>query len=245
MQDASINNSSVEGSQLDQDQTHQNNNDSETDREQTSEKKAKKPKFRFFDKGTEIPIVKPEDVPNEAVEPTTDSVEEEVKAPPTQEEFDALNDKYMRALAETANIRHRAERDVAEAAKFHSTRFARDLLPVHDNLKRALSSIESDSNESVAGVVEGIELTLKEFLKAVQKHGVEVIAPQQGDDFDSKLHEAMFQAPVKDVLAGKIVTVMTEGFTIHGRLLRPAQVSVSSGAPVEEANVEVKTMKEK
>ncbi len=165
------------------------------------------------------------DVPDDK-EPSTGGA----GAAPTREEYDGLNDKYMRALAEAENIRRRADRDMREAARFRSTALARDLLPIHDYLKGALSSINKENGDAApAGVIEGIELTLREFLKAFSRHGVEIVAPEAGDPFDSKLHEAMFQVPANDVPAGNIVSVMTEGFTIHDRLLRPAQVSVSSG----------------
>lgn len=149
----------------------------------------------------------------------------------TQKNFDELRDKWMRALAEAENIRRRADRDVKDVARYQQTRLARDLLPVYDNLKRALATIEENQKESQSSVMEGIELTLKELLNAFGKHGVQVVAPQKGESFDSKLHEAMFQTPTEDVPAGQIVSVMTEGFTIHDRLLRPAQVAVSSGSP--------------
>ncbi len=155
----------------------------------------------------------------------------------SQDEFDALNDKYMRALAEAQNIRRRADRDMQEMAKFHSTQFARDLLPIYDYLKKALSSIENDSSETVIVVREGIELTLKEFVKALHRHGIGIIAPEPGEAFDSTIHEALLQAPANDVPVGRIASVMTEGFLIHGRLLRPSQVAVSSG-PSEVSTAE-------
>ena len=161
--------------------------------------------------------------PNSEAADATDGIEL------TQEKFDDLRDKWMRALAEVENIRRRADRDVKDVARFQQTRLARDLLPVHDSLKRALLTLDEGKDDSKASVVEGIELTLKEFLNALGKHGVKVVAPDTGDPFDSKLHEAMFQAPTDEVPAGNIVSVMTEGFTIHERLLRPAQVAVSSG----------------
>lgn len=159
----------------------------------------------------------------------SDGAESEEKVAVTEEQFRELNDRYMRALADAENIRRRAEKDLRDVAKFHSTRLARDLLPVHDNLKRALASVEGDEVTTAESVIEGIQLTLKELLKAFSAHGVEIIAPEHGDPFDSKLHEAMFQVPADDVEVGKILTVMTEGFMIHDRLLRPAQVGVSAG----------------
>lgn len=166
---------------------------------------------------------------SEKTEPNGEAVNGIDGAELTQENFDDLRDKWMRALAEVENIRRRADRDVKDVARFQQTRLARDLLPVHDSLKRALSTIEDGKDDSKASVAEGIELTLKEFLNALGKHGVKIVAPGPGDPFDSKLHEAMFQAPADDIPVGNIVSVMTEGFTIHERLLRPAQVAVSSG----------------
>lgn len=177
------------------------------------------------------------------IENEEDTVETESKSAPTQEDMDALNDKYMRALAEADNIRRRSKRDLDDAIRFHSNRLVRDLLPVYDNLKRALSSIEGSNNDTQSSVKEGISLTLDEFIKALGKHGVEVIAPEKGDSFDSKLHEALFQKPVSDFEAGKIFSIIREGFSIHGRLLRPAQVCVSSGPEENEPDIKVETAK--
>lgn len=109
-------------------------------------------------------------------------------------------------------------------------RLARDLLSVHDNLGRALAAIGDSLREQAAGLVEGIELTQRDLLAAFAKHKIEKVEPAIGDKFDPKRHQAMFEAPVPDQPAGAIIQVMTNGFVIGDRLLRPAQVGVSSGA---------------
>ena len=143
-------------------------------------------------------------------------------------ERDEMRDKFMRVLAEAENSRKRAERDRKEAEMYGSTRLARDLLPVYDNLNRALQSIPDESRAASAALIEGVELTLRELTNVMTKHGVTPISPALGDVFDPQLHQAMFEAPLPGTKAGQIIQVMTEGFLLHDRLLRPAQVGVSS-----------------
>jgi molecular chaperone GrpE len=143
-------------------------------------------------------------------------------------ERDEMRDKFMRVLAEAENSRKRAERDRREAEMYGSTRLARDLLPVHDNLSRALQSIPEESREASSALIEGVELTLRELTNVMTKHGVTPISPSVGDIFDPQLHQAMFEAALPGTKAGQIIQVMTEGFLLHDRLLRPAQVGVSS-----------------
>ncbi|MCB6178004.1 nucleotide exchange factor GrpE [Rhodobacter sp. Har01] len=143
-------------------------------------------------------------------------------------ERDEYRDKFMRALAEAENSRKRAERDRREAEQYGSTRLARDLLPVYDNLSRALAAIPEESRVASAALIEGVELTLRELSNVMQKHGVTTITPAVGDMFDPQMHQAMFEAPLPGTKAGQIIQVMTEGFMLYDRLLRPAQVGVSS-----------------
>ncbi|MHA3979676.1 nucleotide exchange factor GrpE [Halovulum sp. GXIMD14794] len=157
------------------------------------------------------------------------AVEAEIEA--LKAERDELKDRLLRALAETENLRKRAERDRRDAELYGGVRLARDILSVHDNLGRALEAIDEDLRTQAGAVVEGIELTQKDLLAAFQKHKIEMIDPQPGDKFDPKLHEAMFEAPVPDIAQGCIIQVMATGFVIGDRLLRPAKVGVSSGAP--------------
>ncbi|MDO9639220.1 MAG: nucleotide exchange factor GrpE [Pseudotabrizicola sp.] len=143
-------------------------------------------------------------------------------------ERDELRDRFMRALADAENSRKRADRDRREAEQYGSTRLARDLLPVFDNLKRALDATTDDTRTQASALIEGVELTLRELTQVMTKHGMTPISPAPGDAFDPQLHQAMFEAPVPGTKAGQIIQVMTEGFMLHDRLLRPAQVGVSS-----------------
>jgi len=143
-------------------------------------------------------------------------------------ERDEMRDKFMRALADAENSRKRADRDRREAEMYGSTRLARDLLPVYDNLSRALQAIPDDSRETSTALIEGVELTLRELTNVMAKHGMTTITPAVGDMFDPQNHQAMFEAPLPGTKAGQIIQVMTEGFLLHDRLLRPAQVGVSS-----------------
>lgn len=143
-------------------------------------------------------------------------------------ERDEMRDRYMRALADAENSRKRADRDRREAEQYGSTRLARDLLPVYDNLKRALDAASDDTRAQAAALIEGVELTLRELTNVMTKHGVTPISPAIGDAFDAQVHQAMFEAPVPGTKAGQIIQVMVEGFMLYDRLLRPAQVGVSS-----------------
>ena len=151
-------------------------------------------------------------------------------------ERDELKDRLLRAMADAENARKRGERDRREAENYGGTKLARDLLPVYDNLKRALDAMSDAERDAAKSVVQGIELTQRELTNAFAKHGIVPVSPEVGDAFDPQVHQAMFEAPVPSVGAGNIVQVLVEGFTIHDRLLRPAQVGVSSAsAKPEEA----------
>lgn len=143
-------------------------------------------------------------------------------------ERDDYRDRFMRALAEAENARKRADKDKREAEHYGSTRLVRDLMPVYDNLQRAITAIEADETQKDSPMAEGITLTLRELVSVMEKHGVNFILPNVGDRFDPRLHEAMFEAPLPDTKAGDIIQVSAVGFKLHDRLLRPAQVGVSS-----------------
>lgn len=143
-------------------------------------------------------------------------------------ERDAFKDRFMRALADAENARKRADKDRREAENYGGSKLARDMLPVYDNMKRALETATDDDRAIAGPLIEGIELTMRELLNVFSKHGIQVIAPEVGDRFDPQLHQAMFEAPVPDTKAGDIIQVAAEGFLLHDRLLRPAQVGVSS-----------------
>ena len=139
-----------------------------------------------------------------------------------------LKDRFVRALADAENARKRADRERREAENYGGSKMARDMLPVYDNLQRAVAAIPEENRETNAALIEGVELTLRELQNVFAKHGVTIVEPQIGDRFDPKMHEAMFEAPVPDTQRGDIIQVMTVGFMIHDRLLRAAQVGVSS-----------------
>ena len=114
-----------------------------------------------------------------------------------------LKDRLLRALADVENIRKRAERDRRDAELYGATRFARDLLSVHDNFDRALDTVTDAVRAAAPGLIEGIELTRRELLNAFEKHRIVKIDPRAGDRFDPKLHQAMFEAPVPGTRAAR------------------------------------------
>lgn len=164
-----------------------------------------------------------EDAPEELEEEDALSEFDQLKL-----ERDELKDKFMRALADAENSRKRSERDRREAEQYGGSKLSRDMLPVYDNLKRALESSKDAEGEANGALLEGVELTLRELLNVFRKHGIEPVSPEVGDKFDPQEHQAMFEAPVPGTKAGEIIQVMAEGFMLHDRLLRPAQVGVSS-----------------
>lgn len=143
-------------------------------------------------------------------------------------ERDDFRNRFMRALADAENARKRSDRDRREAENYGGSKFARDMLPVYDNMKRAIDAIDEEQRATNGPLLEGIELTMRELLSVFAKHGIERILPEVGDRFDPLHHEAMFEAPVPNTVAGDIIQVMAEGFILHDRLLRPSQVGVSS-----------------
>ncbi|MGP9820484.1 nucleotide exchange factor GrpE [Salinarimonas sp. NSM] len=148
-------------------------------------------------------------------------------------ERDALKDKLLRALADVENIRRRAEREVADARIYAKTNFARDMLSTADNVRRALESL-GDAREGLEGpaktLVEGIELTERDLLHTLERHGVKKLDPV-GERFDPNLHQAMFEIPDESKPSGTVVQVVQTGYVIGERCLRPAMVGVSKGGP--------------
>jgi molecular chaperone GrpE len=143
-------------------------------------------------------------------------------------ERDEFRDKWMRALADAENSRKRADRERRDAEQYGGSRLARDLLPVHDALTRALDAAGDEQRAAASALIEGVELTLRELSNVFAKHGITVITPKAGDRFDPTWHEAMFEAALPGTTAGEIIQVMEDGFALHDRLLRPAKVGVSS-----------------
>ena len=143
-------------------------------------------------------------------------------------ERDEYKDRFVRALADAENSRKRGDKARREAEQYGGSKLSRDMLPVFDNLKRAVESATDEQKEVASALIEGVELTMRALLGVFEKHGVRVVSPQVGDRFDPQVHEAMFEAPVPGTKAGDIIQVSGDGFMLHDRLLRPAQVGVSS-----------------
>ena len=154
-----------------------------------------------------------------------------------EEEIAELKDKLLRAMAEEQNLRRRMARELEDASKYAVTGFARDMLAVGDNLKRALDHMEPEgatSEETAATFRDGVELTARELQNAFDKHGIQLIEPL-GEKFDHNLHQAMFEVPNSGQPDGTVVQVINPGFTIGDRLLRAAMVGVAKGGPAASA----------
>ncbi len=150
-----------------------------------------------------------------------------------QAEIADLKDKLLRALAETENLRRRSQKEREDALKYAASNFARDMLGVGDNLRRAIDSIPDDGDPdgtALAAFIEGVSLTEKELLATLERHGIRKIDPM-GQKFDPQFHEAMFEAPVPGAENGTVFQVVETGYLIHDRLLRPAKVGVAKAAP--------------
>lgn len=153
-----------------------------------------------------------------------------------------LKDRYLRLAAEMDNLRRRTERDVADAKSYSVAGFARDMLGVSDNLRRALEAIPADALEGgdtgLKALAEGVEMTERSMLAALERHGVRKLDPM-GGKFDPNFHQAMFEVPNADVANNTVVQVVQAGYVIGERVLRPAMVGVSKGGPkvaVDEAS---------
>jgi len=148
-----------------------------------------------------------------------------------QEDVAEAKDAAVRAQADAQNIQRRAEQDVEKARKFALERFCSELLPVADNLERALeaAAIAAIDDEIVKPIAEGVELTLKSFRDAMKKFNIEVVDPQ-GEPFDPQLHQAMSMVENNEMEPNTVIAVMQKGYTLNGRLVRPAMVMVSKAA---------------
>lgn len=145
-----------------------------------------------------------------------------------EEELGQMKDAALRAQADAQNVKRRAEMDVEKARKFALESFSKELLPVVDNLERALESAAGD-NEQVKPVAEGVELTLKTLLDVLKKFNIAAVDPQ-GEPFDPQLHQAMSMVENPEVEPNTVIAVMQKGYTLNGRLVRPAMVMVSKAA---------------
>ena len=145
-----------------------------------------------------------------------------------QQQVASAKDQVLRVQAEMQNLRRRAERDVENAHKYALDKFDPELLPVVDNLERELAAIDSEDAGQKA-VAEGIELTLKTFVDVLLRYKVEAVDPA-GQPFDAELHQAVSMVPNADIEPNTVMDVFQKGYTLNGRLLRPAMVVVSKPA---------------
>ena len=144
-----------------------------------------------------------------------------------------MRDKLLRTMADMENLRRRTEREKEDTARYAISNFARDVLTIGDNLRRVIEHVPADSaaqDPALKSFLEGVELTERELLKMLEKHGVTKLEPL-GQRFDPNQQQAMYEVPDKNVPDGTVVQVMQAGFTIGDRVLRPALVAVSKGGP--------------
>ena len=145
-----------------------------------------------------------------------------------------LRDRLLRTLAEMENLRKRTDREVADARSYGISAFARDILSVADNMHRALEALDAElrenANDSIKALLDGVELTERALMSALEKHGVKRFEPV-GQKFDPNRHQAMFEMEDPGKPAGTVVQVMQAGYSIGERVLRPALVAVSKGGP--------------
>lgn len=186
----------------------------------------------------------PEQTPDPAANP---ALETEAQAEPAAEtgagdallsriavlegELARSKDQMLRALADAENTRKRAIKEREDASRYAISAFARDMLEIADNFRRAIDALPEDArigDERIASLISGIEATERVLLKNFEKHGIKKIEPL-GQPFDPNFHEVMFEAPVPGKTAGTIIQLVEPGYVLHDRLLRPARVGVAKG----------------
>ena len=145
-----------------------------------------------------------------------------------------MKDRLLRTLADMENMRKRTDREIADVKVYAVSQFARDILGVADNMHRAMQALDDElrakADDQVKALLDGVELTERELMNVLDKHGVKKLEPQ-GQKFDPNRHQAMFEMEDASVPNGTVVQVMQAGYTIGERVLRPALVAVSKGGP--------------
>lgn len=169
----------------------------------------------------------------EIVDDSSDSEEQEGEMS-LEDQIKDLEDRNLRLLAEMQNLRGRHQKDMKEAREYAIAGFAQDMLTILENLNRAKDNIPDEDNEIFKNLVEGINLIREEVIRVFAGHGIERIAPEPGDDFDYRFHQALVQIPTNEFADGKIVQLINAGYTIKDRILKPAMVGVAK--QVEEQN---------
>lgn len=172
------------------------------------------------DEMPEIPVTQPEAAPDPLMLAQAEAAE--------------FKDKLLRTLADMENLRRRTEREVADARSYGITAFARDMLTVADNLNRALATLNPEVRESageaIKALIEGVELTERDLLKTLERHGVKKREPM-GEKFNPNFDQAMFEVPDESKPAGTVMQVVQAGYVIGERVLRPSMVGVTRGGP--------------
>ena len=175
----------------------------------------------------------PQGMPDPAEMPESPSAAPDPTAELAKEAAE-LKDRLLRTLAEMENLRRRTEREVADARVYGVTNFARDIVGVADSMERAMKALDDGirdkADAGVKALLDGVELTERELLKVLEKHGVTKLEPK-GQKFDPNMHQAMFEMPDPSVPAGMVTQVVQPGYKIGERVLRPAMVGVSKGGP--------------
>lgn len=177
------------------------------------------------DQESELPQSDELELQESEAEGAPDAVDELAKL---QEELIAAKDQSLRTQAEMQNLRRRSERDVENAHKYALEKFVGELLPVVDNLERALQAIDQN-DESLKALTEGVELTLKSFQDVLVRYKVEPVDPK-GQPFDPEFHQAMSMLEMPEEVPNTVVDVFQKGYTLNGRLVRPAMVVVAKAA---------------
>src|SRR5476651_456785 len=182
----------------------------------------------------------PDDMPADSPEITLETLQRVIEG--LQTENAELNDKYLRAVADSHNIRRRGQQDIEKERKFAVERFARDVLSVADNLGRALSALPANLDAlapAVRNVVVGVQATERELLSILERHGVTCIEAK-GKPFNAEFHQAVMEIEDASVPTGTVVQELAPGYLLAGRLLRASMVGVSRGGPhrAPEAKVE-------
>ena len=185
---------------------------------------------------------------NDTAEPVTvEMPSAEGRIAELEAEVAKFKDQALRALAEQENVRRRAQRDREDALKFATSGFAKDLVTVADNLRRAIESVpeaQAAKDELLKGLMSGVSATERELLGAFEKHGIRKLDPM-GEKFDHNLHQAIFELENTGKPAGTVVQVLQAGYTLHDRLLREAMVGVAKGPVADGAAAEQKGAEEK
>ncbi|MED5413078.1 MAG: nucleotide exchange factor GrpE [Pseudomonadota bacterium] len=175
------------------------------------------------------------ETPSEAQELTLEQALERLED--AEEAAGKAKDDLLRVQAEMQNLRRRSEQDIEKAHKYGQEKFSTELLSVMDNLERALDAASQQEDEVVKAIYEGVDLTLKSFTDCFSKFDIESVDPL-GEPFDPQLHQAMSMQEAPDAEPNTVISVMQKGYTLHGRVIRPAMVMVAKG-PTPKIDEEV------